>query len=340
MLSCHRATLKSEDNMSIKTSTRALIMKTLVQSRTKHISLLESEMFQVDCTIKATEASPERFEILDEMPKLVSDKAHLAGFPRTLPLILSSISDIKRSLKDLASNPSKPKAEISCEELSELEQMCQTLGVGKVGYSKVPQYYIFQGKAILYDNAIVLTMEMDKEKLNSAPSHATGVMIHQTYNKLGRASLKVSDWLRSKGFGAHAGHALMGQVLYPALAVKAGMGWNGKHGMLITPEFGPRLRLAAIYTSITNLPINRNNPHTWIEEFCNACKLCVKKCPGQAIFDQSTVENNGMIKAIDTSKCFRVFAEQNGCSVCMKVCPFNQVGYQKLQKAFMKKQKG
>ena len=323
--------------MIIKKIIKGLVMRGIIQPIMNQIHALESKMLQDNENIKYIEASPNRFDIPGELAKLQSDKAKLAGFPRTVPLIISSIHDIKKSLKTITTSIDSPKTEISTEELLELETYCKDLGIGAIGYAKVPKKYIFQHKAVRYENAIVLAMEMDKEKLELAPSMATGVMVHKTYNKLGKASLKIAKKLKDKGFGIHAGHPMEGRVLYPALAVEAGMGWFGKHGMLITPEFGPRVRLTAIYTSITNLPFSTENPHAWIEGFCNTCKLCVKKCPPKAILEVSKVDTNGFIKAIDTEKCFLEFATNHGCSICLKVCPFNQTGYKKLHQIYLKK---
>lgn len=325
--------------MRVAKAIKSLLMK-LVLSPMDQANTLESNMLQSNENIKYIEASPERFEVLEELTKLQSNKAQLAGFPRTVPLIISSVNDIKKSLKTMTKSMASPKTEISREELMELETYCRNQGIGTIGYAKVPRKYIFQHKAIRYENAIVLAMEMDKEKLELAPCKETGVMVHKTYNKLGKVSLRIAEQLKAKGFGVHAGHPLMGQVLYPALAVEAGMGWYGKHGMLITPEFGPRVRLTAIYTSIKNLPFSTENPHAWIEEFCKNCKLCVKKCPPKAIFEKSEVDTNGLIKAINTPKCFLEFAENEGCSICLKTCLFNQRGYQKLHQIYLKKSGG
>jgi Pyruvate/2-oxoacid:ferredoxin oxidoreductase delta subunit len=323
--------------MIIKKALKGLLMHGIVLPLMNQANALESSMLQDNENIKYTEASPERFEVLNELTKLQSDKAQLAGFPRTVPLIISSVIDIKKSLKTITKSLDSPKKEISRDELLELETYCKNLGICAIGYAKVPRKYMFQRKSIRYENAIVLAMEMDKEKLELAPSKETGVMVHKTYNKLGKVSLKIAEQLKAKGFGVHAGHALMGQVLYPALAVEAGMGWYGKHGMLITPEFGPRVRLTAIYTSIKNLPFSTENPHAWIEEFCKNCKLCMKKCPPKAIFEKSEVDTNGLIKAINTKKCFLEFAENQGCSICLKTCLFNQRGYKKLHQIYLKK---
>jgi Pyruvate/2-oxoacid:ferredoxin oxidoreductase delta subunit len=326
--------------MRVSKVIKILLMKGLVLPLMDQANTLESSMLQGKENIKYIEASLERFEVLHELTKLQSIKAQLAGFPKTVPLIISSVNDIKKSLKTITKSTDSPKTEISRDELMELETDCRNLGIGAIGYAKVPRKYIFQHKAIRYENAIVLAMEMDKEKLELAPSKETGVMVHKTYNKLGKISLRIAKQLKAKGFGIHAGHALMGQVLYPALAVEAGMGWYGKHGMLITPEFGPIVRLTAIYTSIKNLPFSTENPHAWIEEFCKNCKLCVKKCPPKAISKKSEVDTNGLIKAINTPKCFLEFAENQGCSICLKTCLFNQRGYQKLHKTYLKKSGG
>lgn len=323
--------------MRVSKAIKSLLMKGLVLPLMDQANTLESSMLQGNENMKYIEASPERFEILHELTKLQSNKAQLAGFPRTVPLIISSVNDIKKSLKNMTKSLASPKTEISREELMELETYCRNLGIGAIGYAKVPRKYIFQHKAIRYQSAIVLAMEMNKEKLELAPSKETGVMVHKTYNKLGKISLRVAEQLKTKGFGVHAGHALMGQVLYPGLAVEAGMGWYGKHGMLITPEFGPRVRLTAIYTSIENLPFSTENPHAWIEKFCKNCKLCVKKCPPKAVFEKSEVDTNGLIKAINTQKCFLEFAENQGCSICLKTCSFNQRSYQKLHQVYLKK---
>lgn len=61
------------------------------------------------------------------------------------------------------------------------------------------------------------------------------------------------------------------------------MGVIGKHGLLITPNFGSSLRLAAVYTDIENLAITDSNEHLWVDKFCDSCNRCVKKCTAQVI---------------------------------------------------------
>ena len=66
------------------------------------------------------------------------------------------------------------------------------------------------------------------------------MMVHETYNQLGQISNRIADWLRERGYAAHAGHPLGGMALYPPMAQEAGLGWRGISGLVITPEYGPR----------------------------------------------------------------------------------------------------
>jgi epoxyqueuosine reductase QueG len=207
------------------------------------------------------------------------------------------------------------------------------MGVSAIGYTKLPQPWIFQDKAVLYDNAIVLTMEMDKQKMDTAPSPASHLAAVEIYHYLGDAVIAIARFLRAHGYAAHAGHPLMGLALYPPLAQRAGLGWRGRHGMLITPQFGPRVRLAAVFTNIENLPFfTEENPHRWIPTYCQSCGLCIKQCPAGAIYEQPIPRENGLVTCVDVDQCFPQFAEHYGCSVCIRVCPFNRGLYETLKR--------
>jgi epoxyqueuosine reductase QueG len=124
---------------------------------------------------------------------------------------------------------------------------------------------------VLYDNAIILAMEMSKEIIDKAPSQATLNMVFDTYDGLGITANKLAAFLRDQGYAAQADHPLGGLVLFPPLAQKAGIGWVGKHGLLITQEYGPRVRLAAVYTNVENFPVAESNNHEWVGDYCEKC---------------------------------------------------------------------
>ncbi|MFX0209290.1 MAG: [Fe-S]-binding protein, partial [Candidatus Hodarchaeota archaeon] len=224
---------------------------------------------------------------------------------------------------------------ISNEDLLEFEEYTKSLNISSIGYTKLPRKLIFKSKAVLHENAIVLSMKMDKEKIEKAPSSETADMIMQTYNDLGKASHKLTTFLRKKGFSAQAGHPLGGLVLYPPLAELAGIGYHGRHGLIITPEHGSRVRLTAIYTNIENLPFFNENRHEWIQHFCQNCERCIRKCPGFAIQEEPILHANGQLTHVKNEYCFPVFLEHHGCSICIKECPFSRVDYNKLKKQFI-----
>ena len=69
--------------------------------------------------------------------------------------------------------------------LTEFEHYARELGLGVISYTQLPREYIFSDKAVLFDNVIILSMEMDFDKMEMAPSPQTQIMILQTYNDLG-----------------------------------------------------------------------------------------------------------------------------------------------------------
>lgn len=320
--------------MKLSSKIRKSIMSVFVKPPISNINRLEEKMLN-NASVMFCDQSPVRFEITNEMLKLDSDKDKLPGFPKTIPIILGSILDSTKILSTLYKNEGKEKDMIDEKTLSDLEHYAKANGAASIGYTKVPRKFVFKNRAVTYENAIIITMEMDKDILENAPSKEAGVMVHQTYNKLGKVAIRIADFLRQNGFKAQAGHPLMGQALYPALGELSGIGFHGLHGLLITPEKGPRIRIATIYTNIKNLPLSPENNHEWIERFCLKCKLCVKYCPGKAIYEMPIKKESGLMECIDTKKCFRVFAEEHGCSVCLKVCPFNRIGYEKVYRAYM-----
>jgi len=244
----------------------------------------------------------------------------------------SCVAQGMKAIKSIKDNPKRLKATMSQDEFQKFEDLAEKMGIGGIGYTKLPAHFIFKERAVLFDAAIVLIMEMDKEKITKAPSIETFQMVMKTYDTLGIITNKLTDFLRQMEFQAQASHPLGGLVLYPPLAVKAGLGWFGRHGLLITPAFGARQRVAAIFVNIENLPINDNNEHTWISNFCGKCGRCIKMCPNKAILENPIEHKSGRKTTIDRDKCLPVFVKQNGCTVCIKECVFTNQKYDTIKK--------
>lgn len=248
----------------------------------------------------------------------------------------SCIKEGELAIKSLEDNNDNFINSITVQQLNAFKKYAKTLGINDVGFAKIPRQLIFKERAICYENAIVLIKEMDKDAISKAPSIATFKTVFETYDSLGILTNKLTDYLRKNNFYAQASHPLGGLVLYPPLAQKAGLGWLGKHGLLITPGFGSRQRISAIFTSITNLPYASNNEHQWIEEFCDKCNKCVRECPPKAIYDIPIIHSSKRETHIDRNKCLPYFNENYGCSICLKECVFSNIDYNTIKARFTK----
>lgn len=285
--------------------------------RLTKINKLENSVKEKEGSIMASMSSPQ---------KLMPDKLKITL--KTLPKQLSIAKNMELTVKSVTNNPKNPKMKAENEFFDKFKNYAYSIGINNIGYVNVPSELIFKDKAILYENAIVLTMEMDKKSVDAAPSPETQEMGIVTYDELGKKTNELAEFLRKNGFAAHASHPAGGFVIYPHLAQYAGLGYRGRHGMLITPEFGPRQRLSAIFTSIQNLPINGFNEHSWISDFCKKCGKCIKNCPENAIIEESL--ENGEIKTI----IMKDFC--HGCTICMRDCNFNKRKYTRIKNKFGK----
>lgn len=241
--------------------------------------------------------------------------------------------DIEICSKSLEDNLRNPKETAGKDFIKKFEEYAYKLGVGDIGYTKVSPELLLEQSVALYPNAIVVTLQMDKEKIDKSPSQETYEMMHDTYARLNKIANELTDFVRKHGYGAQAGLAIGTMVChYPWLAERAGIGFRGRSGMLITPQFGPRQRLAVIFTSINDLNFYDERNHEWIKDFCNKCGKCSRECPGNAIISASEKDEHGKYKHLDARNCTKNY----GCCNCIKVCLFNNVSYEKLKDNFLK----
>jgi epoxyqueuosine reductase len=99
---------------------------------------------------------------------------------------------------------------------------------------------------------------------------------------------------------------------YKHAAQAAGLGKIGCHSLLITPEFGPRVRLACLLTE-ASLEASR---HTNRRNYCIHCNACIQECPAQALHAPKQMEPY----SINKFACGTYRQAGLTCAVCMKVC--------------------
>ena len=108
------------------------------------------------------------------------------------------------------------------------------------------------------------------------------------------------------------------------IAERAGVGWYGKHGIIITERFGSWVVLGEI---ITELELQADAP---LLQSCGDCKICLDLCPTQAIVSPYLVDRTRCLQYISERPmkvplAFReVWGDRlYGCTTCQEVCPKN-----------------
>lgn len=117
-----------------------------------------------------------------------------------------------------------------------------------------------------------------------------------------------------------------GPVMDKAWAVRAGIGWLGKHTNLINREIGSWFFIANI---ITNREFDCLEQ---IPDFCGTCTACIDACPTNAIVHEYVVDANKCISYLTIENKNEISEEfigkfDNwlfGCDICQEVCPWNQ----------------
>ncbi len=115
-------------------------------------------------------------------------------------------------------------------------------------------------------------------------------------------------------------------VLEKAWARKAGLGWQGRHSVIINRDIGSFFFLGII---LTDLVLDPDTPY--VEDHCNGCRKCIASCPTGAINDDRTIDarrciayltiedDNPVPPGIREKLGGRIF----GCDLCQEVCPWN-----------------
>ena len=162
-----------------------------------------------------------------------------------------------------------------------------------------------------------------------APSLLTEGLSTLAYARMAPTLWMVAEFIR--GLGYNAIPAANDTALSIPLAVDAGLGQMGRHGLLINPKVGSRCRISKIFT---DLPLEAAGAvNSGITEFCNACQKCVPKCGTKAIttgdrsFEPLDKSNaTGLLSwKVDAKKCM-TFQNRVGttCSTCVRRCAWTK----------------
>lgn len=176
---------------------------------------------------------------------------------------------------------------------------------------------------------VVIGQAMDRELIRTAPSALSGAATGLGYSRDAAVLLGVAQYIRNLGYRAVP--SMNDSALAIPLAIQAGLGEYGRHGLVITPEFGAQVRFGKIFT---DLPLATDRPTTFgVTEFCRSCDRCSEACPASAIPSGGPVPvalNRSGIRgvrkwSVDGEACFGYWSKINSdCAICIRVCPYSR----------------
>ena len=262
-------------------------------------------------------------------------KGASAYHPFAFPAADASFWTIEQLRPFVDGPPAPERVECDAESVTRfLRQWTLKLGAVSVGVTLLHDYHLYTtvgrgpdwGQPVTLDHthALALTVEMDKATLDHAPLAPTVMESAQQYVASGVIAVQLADFIRRLGYPARAHIDGNYRVVCPLVGRDAGLGEIGRMGLLMTPELGPRVRLAVVTTSLPLVPNDRRRDHSMID-FCLHCSKCAVACPSDAIPFGEPVAIDGVERwQIDQEACFTLWCKLGtDCARCVRVCPYS-----------------
>ncbi len=175
--------------------------------------------------------------------------------------------------------------------------------------------------------SLALSYTPEFDSYNEEEYHA---LLHGKRNELNEILQLLSEFLRREKIphfvSPDAGQdndTLMNRFPHKLAATRAGLGWIGKNSLLITKEYGPRVRLGAILLDY-DLPVH--GPVT--TSGCGECELCVEACPYDCLHNAEWYPGMNRTELFDPFLCHHKrneFIKDTGrkheCGFCLLACP-------------------
>jgi reductive dehalogenase len=241
------------------------------------------------------------------------------------------------ALREAVDGPvSEERQQVSIEKVTDyIKSLTIYFGGLDVGITNLKPYHVYShigrgtgeyGASIPIDhkNAIAFTVEMDHQMISSNPTPPGTMETAKQYVESARIAVQLAAVIRKLGYPARAHIDGNYRVIAPLVARDAGLGEIGRMGILLTPKYGPRVRLGVVTTDIDLIP-NQRKPEASVIDFCNICKKCADNCPGKSIPTDDRQVIEGVLRwRINSDTCYRYWnIAGTDCGRCMTVCPYS-----------------
>ncbi len=251
--------------------------------------------------------------------------------------IVDSTFEFLADIKGLVEGGVKAKEKVQArpeEFTKKLKGLAEFYGAKLTGVAGLDEnyYYSYRGRTdAVYGEKVspnlpftfVFAVEMAPEYINTAPVLSQSIGVTKGYLDAAIVGMMIAYYIKSLGYEAR--NHMDGNYLavMPLAAKAAGLGDIGRHALLITPEYGSRIRLGAVTTDMP-LIISKPSPLN-VRDFCEACGRCAKMCPSKAISKDSPPTIDGVERwQTKQELCFKKWMEfGTDCGICIAVCPFS-----------------
>lgn len=215
-----------------------------------------------------------------------------------------------------------------------LKNWGKKLGALEVGITEMKEYHYYShigrgddyGKEVTlrHKYGIAVTVEMDKDMMSYAPAGPTVMESAQQYMNAGVVAMQITEFIRLLGYDARAHIDGNYRVVCPLVARDAGLGEIGRMGLLMTPELGPRVRIAVVTTDLPLVADERLYESSMID-FCRKCKKCADVCPSKSIsFEDQEMIDGTKRWQINQESCFDFWCQAGtDCGRCVSTCPYS-----------------
>lgn len=233
----------------------------------------------------------------------------------------------------------KPAVEVEKYTITNtLKKLALELGALAVGVTKSEEYHYYThkgrreeyGKKMVpaHKYAIAFTVEMNADMVAAAPQASIVVESSKQYLNAGTIAVKLAEKIRALGYEARAQIDGNYQLICSLVARDAGLGEIGRMGLLMTPNYGARVRIAVVTTNL-ELKTDDYHPDYSVIEFCKWCKKCADSCPGKSISHQDPEFIDGVKRwQINQESCFTFWCKAGtDCGRCIAVCPYSHPNY-------------
>ena len=207
------------------------------------------------------------------------------------------------------------------------------LGADLVGTTKLNPEYVYShigrgqgrwGDKIELDHsyAIAIAVKMDHDMIRHSPGLPGITETSRIYFESAKIATILARYINMLGYASRAHVDGNYRVMVVPVAADAGLGELGRLGLLITPEYGPRVRLAVV---TTDMPLEQDEQMCFgVQHFCSICKKCAEHCPSNSISDAGKKTYAGVEKWQSAQdSCYKYWRLQGtDCSLCIKVCPY------------------